>query len=126
MDTKHINDVWKTAKTKKLIRTSPCKLYKNCILDSGVNYFILALEKIGCQTYYSCEGHFKKRPCIPEFYIAFKASKRNIQKIKKTLFRPCYLENYKKNHYVLRISFKNLKEKNKILSHLAQIWEEQL
>lgn len=121
-----MNNPWKKAKSKKLVRTSPCELYYKCVLDKGVNYFVLALEDIGCQTYYSCEGHFKRKPYIPEFYIAFQASKRNAQKIKKTLFDPCYLETYKPNHYVLRIRFKNLKEKHRILSELSQIWENQL
>lgn len=121
-----MNSPWKQAKSKKVIRTSPCKLYNKCLLDKGVNYFVLTLERIGCKPCYSCEGHFKRKPYIPEFYIAFQASKRNIQKIKKTLFDPCYLESYKTNHYVLRIRFKTLKEKNRILSELSQIWEHQL
>ncbi len=36
-----------------------------CELERGVNYFVLTLEKMGCKTLWSCEGHPRG------FYIVF-------------------------------------------------------
>lgn len=37
-------------------------------LDAGVNYFILALEKLNAETFYSCDGHGDQS----SFYVMFK------------------------------------------------------
>lgn len=122
-----ISNPWRRFKKLSLIRNSPCGLYYGKPLDSGVNYFILALEKLGCVTEYSCEGHFRRKYEIPQFYISFKTpSKSVINKIKKVLIRPCKLYNEYKNTYTLRIDFKNPEHKIKTLTKLSQLWEKKL
>lgn len=115
---------WQVAKKLSLIRSSPCGLYSKEKIDKGVNYFILALEKMGCLTEYSCEGHFRRKHQMPQFYMVFVVpNKRVINKIKKILFKPCRLYHEYSNTYILRIDFKNLEHKNKILSKLSKLWE---
>jgi len=111
---------WEKAKELNIIRSSPCGLYCNEILDKGVNYFILALEYMGCITQYSCEGHFGQKNKVPQFYISFKVPNRNIVKQLRDILTPqCQLEYDKHNEYVLRIDFQNQKQKIKILSELS-------
>jgi len=55
---------WKQAKQLRLERSSPCGTYTG-IIDPGVNYFVLQLEKLGAVTHYSCEGHPNG------FYVSF-------------------------------------------------------
>ena len=120
-----IIDSWTDAKKLKLFRSSPCHLY-NEILDNGVNYFILTLEKLGCKTLYSCEGHFHKKHYAPQFYISFYASTRIIKQLKKHLFDIAYIEKeynrYCNNEYSIRIDFKNYKDKTQKLTQLANNW----
>lgn len=49
-------------------------------LDPGVNFFVLALEALGAQPKFSCEGH----PC--GFYVAFGASYELALEIKSAGF----------------------------------------
>lgn len=122
-----VNNPWQKAKKLSLIKNSPCGLYCGKPLDKGVNYFILALEKLGCVTEYSCEGHFRSRHHIPQLYISFVIpDKRTINKIKKNLIRPCKLYHEYKNTYTLRINFKNPEHKIKTLTKLSQLWEKKL
>lgn len=58
---------WDLAKKQVLVRISS-SVSPEQQLESGVNYFILALEKLGATTYFSCEGH------PYGFYIIFKSS----------------------------------------------------
>jgi hypothetical protein len=74
---------WKEAKQINLYRKSPCGLYPLDKIDTGVNYFVLALEKLGCETFYSCEGHFNKKNYTPQLYIVFSCQKSVIATIKK-------------------------------------------
>ena len=120
-------DSWKKARKLKLIRSSPCGLYQNQTLDKGVNYFILALEKIGCKTYYSCEGHFNRKHYIPEFYIMFYAVDKAIKLIRSSLNKYVVLEKGKfKNEYYIRIAFKNAEDKRKKLEALSKKWNKNI
>ena len=68
---------WAAAKKIKLIRSGPDGLiYQNETLEPGVNFFVLALEQLGAQTEYSCEGHPNG------FYIMFNAPLCTAQKIR--------------------------------------------
>ena len=120
-----IIDSWKDAKKLELFRSSPCLLY-NEILDKGVNYFILILEKLGCKTLYSCEGHFHKKHYSLQFYISFYASAAIVKKLKRYLFDIAYIEKennrYYQNEYCIRIDFKNYKDKVQKLTKLADNW----
>lgn len=118
----YIIDSWEKAKKLTLIRSSPCGIYSEIQLDKGVNYFILALEKLGCTTCYSCEGHFSKKRYIPELYIVFYASKAMILCLKQMLLHICTLEKESEDEWSLRISFNNAKDKKEKLTYLADQW----
>lgn len=64
---------WSKARTRVLKRASGCS-GKPIKLDRGVNYFIMALEELGCETYHSCDGHgFAER-----FYIMFRVPRYEV------------------------------------------------
>lgn len=56
---------WDEFLSEKLTRIDP--LGVECVLEPGVNFFVLALEKAGAVTDWSCEGHPKG------FYVIFGA-----------------------------------------------------
>jgi hypothetical protein len=91
-------------------------------LDKGVNYFILALEKLGCKTNYSCEGHFSKKHYIPQLYISFSSKKNLSNTVKNILSDIAKLEHDGKDEYTLRIDFKNNKDKIQKLTKLTKQW----
>jgi hypothetical protein len=117
---------WQDAKRLNVSRRSPCGLYPMSTLDKGVNYFILALEKLGCKTMYSCEGHFSKKHYIPQLYISFSSKKTQVVRLKNMLYNIAKLEHDGKNQLVLRIDFKNNKDKKQKLTRLAKQWNEEL
>jgi len=118
----YIISSWKQANKLNIYRGSPCGLYRLAKIDKGVNYFVLALEKIGCQTFYSCEGHFNKDKYIPQLYITFKTKKHKKRFLQKLLFNVAYLEQDTKNQYSIRIDFLNHKDKIKKLTFLSEQW----
>lgn len=118
----YLIDSWKKAKKVTLIRSSPCGLYPSSKLDKGVNYFILALEKLDCVTYYSCEGHFNKNKYVPELYIVFSAKKAIILCLKQMLFGIISLEKEPKDRWSMRISFESNKDKIEKLTYLCDQW----
>lgn len=113
---------WDDAKELKIMRGSPCGLYPISCLDKGVNYFVLALEKLGCKTLYSCEGHFSKKHYVPQLYITFSAKRYAILCLKNMLFDIITLEHDKNKEYTLRIDFENNKDKNQKLKFLTDQW----
>lgn len=113
---------WKEGKKLNLYRKSPCGLYPLSKIDSGVNYFVLALEHLGCETLYSCEGHFDKENYIPQLYITFSCQKSTIKFLKQILFGILALEHDYDNEYTLRINFESNKDKTKKLTHLSNQW----
>ncbi len=64
----------------KLKLTRCCPIADEMVpMEPGVNFFILALEALGCQTFHSCEGH------PVGFYVAFLApGERLARKIVQT------------------------------------------
>lgn len=120
----HLITSWRGAKSINVIRQSPCGLYPLAILDKGVNYFVLALEKLGCSTHYSCEGHFDTNNYVPEMYIVFTANESCYNTIKNMTFNiaELYKEINKKDYYSIRIWFDNPQDKTKKLSKLAREW----
>lgn len=118
----HLIDSWEKAKKITLIKSSPCGTYTQEKLDKGVNYFILALEKLGCNTYYSCEGHFSKNKYVPDFYIVFDAPKSIILCLKQMLLGIFTLEKESEDEWSLRISFDSAKDKKEKLIYLADQW----
>lgn len=122
-----VNNPWQKAKKLSLVRNSPCGTYSGEPLDKGVNYFILALEKLGCITEYSCEGHFRRKHQVPQLYISFVVpNKVVLNRLKKTLIKSCRLYHEYQNTYTLRIDFKNPEHKIKTLTKLSQLWEKKL
>ena len=68
------DDPWVIAGQQTLQRVNPRGKAEN--LDPGVNFFVLALEELGAETVWSCEGH-------PEgFYVTFRSSLELAQRIK--------------------------------------------
>jgi hypothetical protein len=57
---------WDKARKLKLIRREPGLPQKHT-LEPGVNFFVAMLNQMGCDTYFSCEGH------PGGFYIMFRA-----------------------------------------------------
>lgn len=54
---------WDAAREVELVRGN--EIWPPEAIDRGVNYFVLALERMGCTTLFSCEGH-------PDgFYVSF-------------------------------------------------------
>ncbi len=52
----------------KLELSRQCPIERRLVvLERGVNFFVLSLEALGCQTFHSCEGHPRG------FYVAFRA-----------------------------------------------------
>ncbi len=119
-------DTWNKAKRLNIVRGSPCGTYPPKKLDSGVNYFILALEKLGCITHYSCEGHFNKSNRIPQFYIAFESKISTIKLLKKILPKTVSLKKELGYLWVLRIDFKNYQDKNLKLTRLVKKWNKNI
>jgi hypothetical protein len=65
--TQNPNHPWDRARASVLIRKNG--VFRNDEpLDTGVNFFVLALEALGAVTRFSCEGH------PTGFYVAFEAS----------------------------------------------------
>jgi hypothetical protein len=63
MPRRNINP-WDLAKSLPVIRGNP--MYKPAPLEDGVKFFVLMLERLGCETIFSCEGH-------PDgFYVVFR------------------------------------------------------
>lgn len=118
----HLISSWKEAKKLNIHRGSPCGLYPVSKIDKGVNYFVLALEKLGCETLYSCEGHFSKNKYIPQLYITFRAKRYAILCLKNMLFHIAVLEHDKSKQYTIRIDFDNNKDKIQKLTYLADQW----
>lgn len=117
---------WQDAKRLNVSRGSPCGLYPVSALDKGVNYFILALEKLGCETLYSCEGHFGKNKYVPQLYITFIAKRYAILCLKNMLFNIITLEQDKIKEYTIRVDFKNSKDKIQKLTKLSKQWNKEL
>jgi len=113
---------WKEAKQINLYRKSPCGLYPLDKIDTGVNYFVLALEKLGCETLYSCEGHFNYKNYTPQLYVTFSCKKSTVKYLKQILFDIFVLEYDCDNEYTLRIDFDSKKDKTKKLTYLSDQW----
>lgn len=113
---------WAAATKLKLIRSGPDGfIYQNETLEPGVNFFVLALEQMGVQTEYSCEGHPNG------FYIVFKAPLRTAQKIRNCGYFNVELE--PAGRWSLRINqnFEDLAEaypnaRAQFLSRAAKAW----
>ncbi|MBC8737064.1 hypothetical protein F6X40_09610 [Paraburkholderia sp. UCT31] len=64
--TKKLNHPWDRAASSELTRVSGA-FGNHETLDTGVNFFVLALEALGARPRFSCEGH------PTGFYVAFEA-----------------------------------------------------
>lgn len=86
-------------------------------LDRGVNYFVLMLEKLGCRTHWSCEGHPNG------FYIVFTAPYSTAMMVKSPGYFSVEIEG--KNRWSLRINhpFGSDRERRRCLRWAAAAWE---
>jgi hypothetical protein len=64
---------WDEAKKRRVVRGY--RGYAPADLEPGVKFFVLMLEKVGCRTFFSCEGH------PGGFYIVFGAALKLAQQI---------------------------------------------
>lgn len=105
---------WAQANRLTLHRTSPCGTYSG-VIDRGVNYFVLALEQLGAQPEYSCEGHPNS------FYVLFSAPQSVAEAIRARGFFAVELEG--EDRWSIRIS-RNVTEddRRQILKHAARVW----
>jgi hypothetical protein len=105
---------WAEAARLKLYRDSPCKTYTG-LIESGVNYFVLALEQLGAVTQYSCEGHPNN------FYILFSAPQEIAEDIRACGFFVVELEG--PDTWSIRINRDIAESERKdILRFAAQAW----
>jgi hypothetical protein len=105
---------WVAAARLKLYRDSPCGTYTG-LIESGVNYFVLALEQLGAVTQYSCEGHPNN------FYLMFSAPQNVAEEIKACGFFVIELEG--SDTWSLRINRDITESERKaILRFAAQEW----
>jgi hypothetical protein len=105
---------WLSAARRKLHRRSPCGLYDE-IIDAGVNFFVVALEKLGATTMYSCEGH------PSGFYIMFEAPMCVAVKIRKAGYFTVELEGL--NLWSIRLPHVDMEyDRRIILNGAARSW----
>lgn len=93
-----------------------------CTLERGVNYFILALERLGAATYWSCEGH------PTGFYIVFQGSYDIAVQIQRAGFFHVEVEG-EFGKFSIRLSDRSSKtsrSKNQCLRWAAKAWETKL
>lgn len=85
-------------------------------LEPGVNFFVLMLEKLGCKTFFSCEGH----PC--SFYVAFSAPYKTALKISQCGFFSVEVEG--KNYWSIRLGphINTEKDRKEVLTWAADAW----
>ncbi len=98
-------------------------------LESGVKFFVLMLERLGCQTHFSCEGH------PAGFYITFTARYETARRIANlgyfnvSLARSLFFENTA-DLFDLSLSEKTPEgepwdevQKGRALQFAAEAWE---
>jgi hypothetical protein len=91
-------------------------------LDPGVNYFVLLLDQLGLNTYFSCEGH-------PDgFYVTFGATYDEAFEIKKAGFFSVEIEG--NEYWSMRRTGRPAEfgdpERVDALRWAAEAWEEKL
>jgi hypothetical protein len=94
-----------------------------CVLEPGVNFFILMLEKLGAKTRYSCEGHPDR------FYIMFEADYELAFRIAAIGFLTVNIWGHRKNTFNVEMSVRNsygtLEDRNETLRFAATAWEKE-
>lgn len=108
---------WRQAMTFDLHRMSPISIEPE-ILDRGVNFFVLMLEKLGAVPCWSCEGHPNG------FYVAFIATEAQALRILRCGFFSVELEGSKR--WSLRINREiSENDRQSILTYAAISWEKE-
>jgi hypothetical protein len=94
---------------------------QTCVLEPGVTFFILMLEKLGAKTRYSCEGH------PDDFYIMFEADYELAFQIAAIGFLTVDVWWRRKNTFNLRMTVRNsrgtIEDRNETLRFAAAAWE---
>lgn len=114
-------NIWDRAAELTLMRSSGLPRSKEEPLDPGVNFFVMALEALGLQTQFSCEGH------PDEFYITFWAPYKTALWISSAGFFCVQLNG--ENCWGLRLtssSHKNAKSHVDCLRWAANAWMDHL
>ena len=111
---------WRDACKLKVYRGGPWPNADGSIgdgsLEPGVNFFVLMLEKLGCKTYFSCEGH----PC--SFYVAFSAPYKTALKIQECGYFSVEVQG--KNYWAMRLGphIHTEKDRREVLASAAEAW----
>lgn len=122
--------VWARASRLKLLRTDTDGFFDDtrglCELESGVNYFVLQLERLGAVTLYTCEGHPNG------FYILFHtahASANLVHDIAGAGFISVGVSDkpgtYRLNFHA-HTSFKDEADRDETFRWAAKCWEKKL
>jgi hypothetical protein len=117
---------WDRARKLKVIRGN--HFYEPELIDRGVNFFVLMLERLGCTPIWSCEGH------PTGFYIVFNGPHRTARLIAACGFFDVELvsSGYKLSlkrlewHAASRSRQWTNREKNKLLRLVAEEWVDRL
>lgn len=97
------------------------------VLEPGVSYFILMLERLGCRTYFSCEGHPNG------FYIVFKAQYKTafaLSGIGYFTYEICNMAGTanRQNMWTLRntVQRESMQSRNRALRWASVAWEKSI
>lgn len=120
-DTATSRSLWDEYCDMRLVRSDSLQLYKDSVLDPGVNYFVLMLEQLGAKTEFSCEGH----PDFDQpgsFYVLFYAPLELALKIRACGFFSVELEG--PDCWSIRRVFPDVIQKEGCLRFAALQWRD--
>jgi hypothetical protein len=95
-DTLHALNLWPPLIHSSRVAPMLSRDMPKCVLERGVNYFVLALEALGATTLWSCEGH------PTGFYIMFHADYRTALNIARAGYFNVELDS-RMNCFALRL-----------------------
>lgn len=113
------HNVWDDACALTLIRHNPTSsIYSGIPIDPGVTYFILQMERLGCETYYSCQGH------PTGFYVSFISSDAIARQFVNAGFFYVQLTELPGRYRLGLDTVHTEKERIHTMRQAAQVWEQ--
>ena len=112
-------NIWDDACGLTLVRHNHLSTpsYSGVPLDSGVNYFVLQLERMGCETVFSCEGH------PTGFYVSFVGSYPIARKLAEVGYFGVEVDRHP-NWFVIRCkTISDNKSRTMTMRLAAEAWE---
>lgn len=118
--------VWDEASDLALTRTDPLR-GEQCILEPGVNYFVLQLERLGAEIRSSCEGHVdEEEGSESNFYVMFSAPYEIAYRIAELMTFPVTLGREQGTWVINADGFGTDLMRRDRLRKYAEIWEKGL